>query len=263
MNCQFLHSARQIQPRSHHLQGSSMTAKTWKAGYLERQVGPWNASAVTGNITSENASVSRPATLPLLGSPGSGQVSESWTSSKSATLHPYSVTSRSRHAASRGVTHHQGSVQALPWSCLVPIHSVLTDDSVKAHGLGGGLGHWKPGLFPRPASKVLSIANSQNAWNMATLTRARACARRVDSTKRARIVPRGGLWTLKTGVHSSTCRSEFFSRCQIGNLIFRQRLGGWWTPKSGRLSQTDSTQDVPHPQLAGRPRRLTSGGFSC
>lgn len=80
-------------------------------GCLERQETPWNASA--------------PATLPDLGSPEFGQVNGFRTSNVAATFH-----SRFRHAASRGVTHHQGSVQALPWSCLI------TDDSVKAHGLG-------------------------------------------------------------------------------------------------------------------------------
>ncbi|VEH25722.1 Uncharacterised protein [Bordetella hinzii] len=97
---------------------------------VKRQVEPWNASAVTGNITSENATVSRPATLPLLGSPVSGQVNGSRTINRSANLQNDGVTSRSRHAASRGVTHGLGSVQALPWSCFI------TDDSVKAHGLG-------------------------------------------------------------------------------------------------------------------------------
>lgn len=66
---------------------------------VERQVTPWNASGIT--------------------SPRFGHLSQFGTSKAR-------VTSRSRHAASRGVTHHQGSVQALPWSCLI------TDDSVKA-----------------------------------------------------------------------------------------------------------------------------------
>lgn len=211
----------------------------WTAGYPERQVTPWNASTVTCNVSSENAR-GRPATLPLLGSPESGQVSESGTSDQSATLHldsgrpakecnvapfslrrpdqsqvvdfetdePRGVTSRSRHAASRGVTHDLGSVQALPWSCFI------TDDSVKAHGLGGGLGHWKPGLFPRPASKIFSIANSQNAWNTAALTRARA----------------------------------------------RETSGGWWALETDVPSTAGRSQNFPHPQLAGRPCRLTSGG---
>lgn len=120
-----------------------MNARIRTARNLERQETPWNARGiartVTCNVSSENATVSRPATLPLLGSPESGQVSESGTSDQSQVVdfetdEPRGVTSRSRHAASRGVTHHQGSVQALPWSCLVPIHSVLTDDSVKAQG---------------------------------------------------------------------------------------------------------------------------------
>lgn len=78
------------------------------------------------------------ANLQTIGSPELGQVNESRTSNVAATFH-----SRFRHAASRGVTHHQGSVQAPPWSCLVPIYSVLTDGSVRAQGTpltGGAVG---------------------------------------------------------------------------------------------------------------------------
>lgn len=70
---------------------------------VKRQETPWNASGTA--------------------SPRFGHLSRFGTSKAG-------VTSRSRHAASRGVTHDLGSVQALPWSCFI------TDDSVKAHGLG-------------------------------------------------------------------------------------------------------------------------------
>ena len=84
-------------------------------GNPERQETPWNASGIA--------------------SPRFGHLSRFGTIKRSANLQSDSVTSRSSHAASRGVTHHQGSVQALPWSCLVPIHSVLTDDSDRSANL--------------------------------------------------------------------------------------------------------------------------------
>lgn len=86
----------------------------WTAEYRERHETPGNAKGNAHTVTA---------------SPRFGHLSRFGTSKAG-------VTSRSRHAASRSVTHGLGSVQALPWSCLVPIHSVLTDDSVKAHGLG-------------------------------------------------------------------------------------------------------------------------------
>lgn len=94
---------------------------------VERHETPWNAG--------------RPATLPVFSSPEFGQVNGSRTSNVAATFPP-----RFRHAASRGVTHHQGSVQALPWSCLVPIYSVLTDGSLRTHVMGGAraLPDWSP-----------------------------------------------------------------------------------------------------------------------
>ncbi|GEM_PF-6303320 len=168
---------------------------------MKRQVEPWNASGIA--------------------SPRFGHLSRFGTSNAPATLHNGAVT-----VTSRGVTHHQGSVQALPWSCLVPIHSVVMDGSLSAHGTGGPI-HPADCRQPRPASQILSIANSQNAWNTAALTRARACARREDSTKRARVVQGGGLWALATDVHPTAGRSPNF----------------------------------PHPQLAGRPWPMTSGGM--
>lgn len=130
-----------------------MSARMWKAGYLERQETPWNASRIA--------------------SPGFGHLSQFGTSKAG-------VTSRSRHAASRGVTHGLGSVQALPWSCLI------TDDSVKAHGLG---------------------------------------------TRAARTV----------------------------HVSFNQ--GGLGTRETGKLSTAGRSLNFPHPQLAGRPWPMTSGGM--
>lgn len=157
-----------------------------------------------GLVNTRNAR-GNPATLPLLGSPESGQVSESGTSDKSATLHPLSTAADRRpekgssdpistvarraahlvidhkiplrHAASRGVTHDLGSVQALPWSCLVPIHSVLTDDSVKAQGscarivhgsfTTGGLGTLQTGKLS-PAGRSPNFPHPQLAGRPCT-----------------------------------------------------------------------------------------------
>lgn len=102
---------------------------------MKRQVEPWNASGIA--------------------SPRFGHLSRFGTSNSSANLQSYGVTSRSRHAASRGVTHHQGSVQALPWSCLIPIHPVLTEPSLR---ISSGF------CFDNP---------SETHWVMAGLSRAR------------------------------------------------------------------------------------------
>lgn len=106
------------------------------AGYPERQETPWNAN--------------QPANLPLgfSSSPRFGHLSRFGTSKAG-------VTSRPRHAASRGVTHGLGSEQALPWSCLVPIHSVLTEPSLR---ISSGF------CFDNP---------SETHWVMAGLSRAR------------------------------------------------------------------------------------------
>lgn len=180
-----------------------MTAWVWKAGALEHHETPWNAKGNARTVTA---------------SPGSGQVNGSRTSNAPATLHNGSVT-----VTSRSVTPGLGSVQALPWSGLV------TEDSLRAHGSGGPI-HPAACRQPRPASQILSIANSQNAWNTAALTRARACARRVDKERIARNVHgsfnAGGLWTPETDVHSKAGRSLNF----------------------------------PHPQFTGRPWLMTSGG---